>query len=403
MIVWLASWPRSGNTLLRIRLHQAFGLDTWSIYDDTTDIGADAETAKIVGHRSHGMSPEEFIRVAMELPDTFFVKTHELPSDGSPAIYVVRDGRSAVVSWRHYCQSFNEVVPSLEEAIRGAEWPGSWSQHVRAWALSGRPETLVVRYEDLIAHDSRTLEAIASFIGREPLTAPEIPFDELHTVFPKFFRAGSNGQNFAELSPQLEGLFNELHGDVLAAMGYTGKTKFNLPEWKAGAPRGSSTAAPGAALAAAEATREAYLAVILKQGAELSRLRPVEAERDALAAALAFAEADRAARLAVIEKQGAELGRLPALEADLAFVEADRAARLAIIEQQGAEMGELKSVLEEREAELGALKSALESIRGLSGGDRVHTLMGLALAAEVRRLAGRLSAIAALAAPRGRT
>ena len=144
MIVWLASWPRSGNTLLRIKFQQAFGLDTWSIYDDTTDIGADAETAKIVGHRSHGMSREEFIRVAMELPDTFFVKTHELPSDDSPAIYVVRDGRSAVVSWRHYCESFTEVVPSLEAAIRGAEWPGSWSQHVRAWALSGPPETLVV-------------------------------------------------------------------------------------------------------------------------------------------------------------------------------------------------------------------------------------------------------------------
>ena len=81
--------------------------------------------------------------------------------------------------------------------------------------------------------------------------------------------------------------------------------------------------------------------MILKQGAELSRLRTVGAERDALAAALASAEADREARLAVILKQGADLGRLPALEADMAFVEADRAARLAIIEHQSAELGDL--------------------------------------------------------------
>ena len=66
------------------------------------------------------------------------------------------------------------------------------------------------------------------------------------------------------------------------------------------------------------------------------------AERDALAAALASAEADREARLAVILKQGADLGRLPALEADMAFVEASiGAARLAIIEHQSAELGDL--------------------------------------------------------------
>jgi hypothetical protein len=398
LIVWLASWPRSGNTLLRIRLHQAFGLETWSVYDDSTDIGSDMETARIVGHRAHGLARDEFVKLATALPDTFFVKTHELPSDGSPAIYVVRDGRSAVVSWRHYCQSFKNGDPSLEDVIRGTEWPGSWSEHVRAWALSGRPETLGIRYEDLVARDSQTLEAIASFIGREFRTTPDIPFDELHAVFPRFFRAGSNEKNVAELSPQLEDLFTELHGDVLAAMGYSGEAKSDWPGWKVGTPGVTprpSPVTPEARLAVAESSHEAYLAFILKQGAELSRLRAGESDRDALAAALAFAEADREARLAVIQKQGAELGRLPALEADrdalaagLAFAEADREARLAVIHQQGAE--------------LEALRSALENVRGVSESIRFRTLLGVAPPSEVRRLREKLAAIAALARPPNR-
>ena len=34
MIVWLASYPRSGNTFLRLVLHRLFGVPTYSVYED---------------------------------------------------------------------------------------------------------------------------------------------------------------------------------------------------------------------------------------------------------------------------------------------------------------------------------------------------------------------------------
>jgi hypothetical protein len=37
MIVWLASYPRSGNTFVRTLLHSAFGLESYSLHCDEGD------------------------------------------------------------------------------------------------------------------------------------------------------------------------------------------------------------------------------------------------------------------------------------------------------------------------------------------------------------------------------
>ncbi len=50
MIVWLASYPRSGNTFFRVILNSIFDIKTYSIYDDKGDIGADEKTSETVGH-----------------------------------------------------------------------------------------------------------------------------------------------------------------------------------------------------------------------------------------------------------------------------------------------------------------------------------------------------------------
>src|SRR5690348_16713218 len=91
MITWLASYPRSGNTLLRAILREMFGVQSYSLYDDKNDFGNKPEVAEAVGHVSHGRTPEEFYRFAADSSEMYFVKTHEAPRDDSPAIYVVRD------------------------------------------------------------------------------------------------------------------------------------------------------------------------------------------------------------------------------------------------------------------------------------------------------------------------
>lgn len=218
MITWLASYPRSGNTLLRVILKQCFGLSSQSIYDD-----AELDTPGIreaVGFEAVGNDPRHFVEDARRQARSLYVKTHELPGrDAHPAIYVVRDGRSSVVSYRHYLRGVLGRETSLSDVIRGEGTP-SWSEHVEAWALSGRPNTLVVRYENLAVADPRTLQQVAAFLDRPLLQAFDISFDRLHALNPHFFRRGSDAANISEMDAVSLRLFEQLHGATLRRIGY---------------------------------------------------------------------------------------------------------------------------------------------------------------------------------------
>jgi sulfotransferase family protein len=221
MVVWLASYPRSGNTLLRILLNRAFAIETLSLYDDLYDIGARPTVANIVGHRNHGLDREQFYEHTHRSDRIFFVKTHELPCNDAKAIYVVRDGRAAVVSFHHHHRNFREEGTSLSNIIRGEQWPGAWSSHVDAWVLSGRPNTLVLKYEDLIGENLPPLKRVADFLGLPEPQRVSVDFAELHTLFPNFFRSGSNERNIAELKGNDLDLFWSLQGNTMERMRYS--------------------------------------------------------------------------------------------------------------------------------------------------------------------------------------
>ena len=204
-------------------MKRCFGQASQSIYHD--DEFSDPAVREAVGHEAVGNDPRGFIRHAQRNGRTLYVKTHELPpQDRHPAIYVVRDGRSAVVSHAHFLREIlyrNVTLPDVIESKLGV----SWSRHVQAWALSARANTLVVRYEDLAAGDDQTLAAIGAFIGRPPLQAFDISFSRLHTLAPEFFRCGSDTANISELNGEAAALFEQHHGETLRAMGYGGKAR----------------------------------------------------------------------------------------------------------------------------------------------------------------------------------
>jgi Sulfotransferase domain len=219
-VTWLASYPRSGNTLLRIILKRCFGQASQSIYDDAEF--SDPVVRQVVGHEPVGSEPLQFLHQARRAGRNLYVKTHELPSaDRHPAIYVVRDGRSAVVSHTHFLREILHHDVTSADVIRG-KLGVSWSRHVKAWALPARPGTLVVRYEDLAAGDTKTLAAISDFIRVPQLRAFDISFDRLHALSPGFFRCGSDRANITELSAEAGRLFERHHGETLRAMGYGG-------------------------------------------------------------------------------------------------------------------------------------------------------------------------------------
>jgi hypothetical protein len=93
MIVWLASYPSSGNTFFRILLNYLYGIKT-----PTVSIGDN--TAFVVGKELVGHVPDEWtIQEMAAKPEALFVKTHRRQNENYPAIYLFRDGRDALVSY----------------------------------------------------------------------------------------------------------------------------------------------------------------------------------------------------------------------------------------------------------------------------------------------------------------
>lgn len=218
LLTWLASYPRSGNTLLRIILSSCFGQLSQSIYSDAEF--SDPAVLHVIGSEAVGPDPQHFLNLARQRKRSLFVKTHELPgTDNHRAIYVLRDGRSCVVSHFHFLTDILHRNVSLADVILG-KCGVPWSDHVKAWTMIENPAALVVRYEDLAVGDAQTLERISHFIGRPVFREFDISFVRLHARSPLFFRSGSDRANIAELQGENLELFERIHGATLRRVGY---------------------------------------------------------------------------------------------------------------------------------------------------------------------------------------
>lgn len=207
-VVWLASYPRSGNTFLRTILWHCFGLRSASVYP--LDLGRNQALEEYVGHIEHGPQIRERLR-ENGIP---LIKTHERPSDVGPAIYIIRDGRAACVSlWR-----FGNETISLEAVIEGRHRFGTWADHVRAWNPTHRPNTLLLRYEDLRADLTGCLARIGRFLDRRVVGQRLPARDEIAASDGRWVRRESSWQ--ADLRGAALARFNEINGEVLQAFDY---------------------------------------------------------------------------------------------------------------------------------------------------------------------------------------
>jgi len=203
---------------LRVILKRCFDLESYSLYGD--EEFPSPPIRELVGEMPVGPDARNFVQWMTKQKRTMCVKTHGLPGpDTHRAIYIVREGRAALVSYCHYLRDFLGRNVSLEAAIAGDAIP-PWSDHVAAWVFSGRPNVLVIRYEELILARADLLEKISQFIGRPALRQNDISFSDLHRLMPAFFRCGSNERNIDEMTAQQLKLFDSRHGLVQARMGY---------------------------------------------------------------------------------------------------------------------------------------------------------------------------------------
>ncbi len=220
MLVWLASYPRSGNTFVRIVLNDIFGLRTRSTgAGDAPVFSPHPGVIEAVGHVDDFSASPDWIAHARASDDIHIVKTHEPALTDDPAIYIVRDGRSAIVSYYHYIRDVESQPVSMNAVIDGDVYAGSWSEHFVTWDPLRRPQTLLLRYEDIANDHAALIGSLEGFLGVARKTSATRSFASLHTIFPSFFRKGDDAANIAEAEPYMPRII-ERHGGVLRDLGY---------------------------------------------------------------------------------------------------------------------------------------------------------------------------------------
>lgn len=132
-----------------------------------------------------------------------------------PPYYVIRDGRAATVSlWNFY----RGKMP-LEAIIDGHNRFGTWASHVQAWNPWHRPNTLLLRYEDIRDHLDMHLNPISKFLGCEVISNKVPNRETIANVDGQWVRKKSGWRG--QISPVLLERFNKLSKDVLKQTGYT--------------------------------------------------------------------------------------------------------------------------------------------------------------------------------------
>ena len=201
MICWIASFPRSGNTLTRQILRDSFGKKTY------TDYSCERGTEHLFPEQNDLgiIDPDKLRSLKME-KKVYFIKTHHSKFDDSPVIHIVRNGRNAVLSLAKYGDmSIIEAISMLPD-----QFP-NWSNHY--WALHNNPKALVLRFEDLLSDTDKEICRIGRFLGIKPM-----PF--VNKFEPKNEAMGTGGKTDAQFDYDTEIFFKRCNGTVMSLLGY---------------------------------------------------------------------------------------------------------------------------------------------------------------------------------------
>jgi hypothetical protein len=272
-IVWLASYPKSGNTWLRALLCN-FIADAGRPLRlaDLPRYAADESKPNWYLPYAGGRTPGELsaletaalrTRVHRDIAASasgamVLVKTHSFfgALEGYPlqdlgvtagAICVVRNPLDVVPSMAdHFGVSLDEAIEFLANDMTGT--PGdeanvasvlcSWSTHVRSWCQSGLSHLQVIRYEDLLAEGPGTFAKVVRFLGMghdparlkrairsssvEELRRQEEAggFEERSPNSQRFFSHGLKGRRREPLSSDQVARVVAQHRPLMAQFGY---------------------------------------------------------------------------------------------------------------------------------------------------------------------------------------
>lgn len=274
-IVWLASYPKSGNTWFRAFITNLMGSD-----DEPSGINSltgELASSRIFfdamsGTDSSNLFPDEvdellpafFNKFSRDSKDVCYLKTHDAyrylpdtrpvfpPEATRCAIYMVRNPLDVAPSFAYFMDiDLDNAIARLnnDEYVLNAERNDitsqlsqkllSWSGHVMSWlnVPSGMMVHLL-RYEDMIRHPAKTFEKAVKTIGLEK-SKGEIEralefssFEKLRELerqegfrekppwAQSFFRQGKAGAWRATLTEKQIGVIITKHGEIMRRLGY---------------------------------------------------------------------------------------------------------------------------------------------------------------------------------------
>jgi hypothetical protein len=270
-LIWLASYPKSGNTWLRAFLHNLMRNpnEPYDINRLTDFTLSDAQMRwyqlfdprpgpEISAEEVAALRPKVHEAMTRAHPDTVFVKTHNalVEDRGTPmitmehtagAIYVVRNPLDVVISYGdHYGLTMDAAITamatpglqSVNEEIHCYERYGSWSEHVMSWTHRPTPGLHIVRYEDMLSSPHRTFAGVAAFLSLKvardrldkaiKLSSFKVlreqekrhGFIERTANSQRFFREGKAGQWRKALTPAQIETMTSIHREQMTRFGY---------------------------------------------------------------------------------------------------------------------------------------------------------------------------------------
>ena len=202
MIIWLASYPKSGNTFLRSMLSAYFfsqdGIYNFELIKNIKQFPA------INLFEDLGINIKDDVEVVknyINVQKTFnkknsvqFCKTHsylfnfynKYPftnlENSLGVIYIVRDPRNVVSSYANFlsCSDEKSANIMIEELSRGGNlnlprkdadrtkvWMGTWASNFNSWKpFKNQNRYLLVKYEELINKPEKTFLKILGFIHK---------------------------------------------------------------------------------------------------------------------------------------------------------------------------------------------------------------------------------------------
>ena len=195
MFIWIASYPKSGNTMIRAMLASYFFTKEGNFnFDLIKNIKQFPKTELFKKIGVDIKNEKEVIKSYIKVQESFnikkstqFLKTHSylFNIDNHPftnldnslgVIYVVRDPRTVVVSSSNHNSKTHE--DSIEDMIKGRilgdikkneviAYPGTWGGNFNSWkSFKAIDKYLLIKYEDLVGDKEKIFHKILEFIHK---------------------------------------------------------------------------------------------------------------------------------------------------------------------------------------------------------------------------------------------